>query len=186
MTRMLDLFNSSQRLLLYYPYIFWLLFSASCSDWLFFASWCSKSLVWFSASSILFFPCQLFFISISVFFISYWVFFMLLTSSLSSLRSYRNSVLNSTSDRSLISISFSSVSGVLICFSIGPCFFLSSFWQPPCVCFYVLGRAALTLCPVVWPYAVGVLWGPLAQPRLSLKLRTSGAPFVWAEYTLLL
>ena len=30
--------------------------------------------------------------------------------------------------------------------SFGPYFCVSSFWQPPCVCFCVLGRAALTPC----------------------------------------
>ena len=30
--------------------------------------------------------------------------------------------------------------------SFGPYFFVSSIWQPPCVCFCVLGRAALTPC----------------------------------------
>ena len=70
---------------------------------------------------------------------------MLLRSSLSSLRILITSVLSSVSDRLLIFILFSSFSGVLIC-----CFiwamFLCSFWQPPCVCFYVLGRAAGTPC----------------------------------------
>ena len=30
--------------------------------------------------------------------------------------------------------------------SFGPCSFISSFWQPPCLCFCVSGRAALTPC----------------------------------------
>ena len=51
------------------------------------------------------------------------------------------SVLNSASIILLVSILFSSFflefSSVL---SFGPCFFVSSFWQAPCVCFYVLGR----------------------------------------------
>ena len=89
-----------------------------------------------------YFP-KLFRISLSESFISDWIFFKLLRSSLSSLSILITSVLNSASGRLFISISFSSFSEVLISF--GPCFFVSSFWQPPCVCFYVLGRAALTL-----------------------------------------
>ncbi|KAF6088476.1 hypothetical protein HJG60_008301 [Phyllostomus discolor] len=117
----------------------------SCSNWWFFASWCSKSLILFlSSSTLLSFPCKLFFISISVSaFVSTWIFFMLLRSSLSFLSIFTTSVLNSASDRLHISILFSSFSGVL---SFAPCFFVSSFWQPPCVCFYVLGRPAFTPC----------------------------------------
>ena len=94
--------------------------------------------------SLLLFPCKLFFISISVSFIFYWIFFfMLLRSSLNALSTPITSVLNSASDRSIISIcsfflEFWSV------FLFGPCFFVFSFWQPPCVCFYVLDRAAMT------------------------------------------
>ena len=73
---------------LYYPKFSGFFFSSCCSDWLFFASLCSKSLIWFSApSTLLLFPCKLFFISVSVSFLSDWIFFMLLRSSLSSLRS---------------------------------------------------------------------------------------------------
>ena len=64
---------------------------------------------------------------------------MLLMSSLSYLSILINSVLNSASDRLLIFVLFNSFSGVLICFFV-------SFWQPPCVYFYVLGRAAMTPC----------------------------------------
>ena len=53
------------------------------------------------------FPCKLFFISISVSFVSDWIFFMLLRSSLSYLSVLIISVLNSASDRLLISILFS-------------------------------------------------------------------------------
>ena len=56
------------------------------------------------------------------------------------------SVLTSASDRLLMSMLSSSFSGVLICSFIWAMFLFSSFWQPPCVCVYVLGRAAMTLC----------------------------------------
>ena len=120
--------------------VFGILFSSCCSDWLFFASLCSKSLIWFLASStLLLIPYKLFFISISVSFISDLLFFQAVTSSLSSLSILITSVLNSAPDRFLISIFF-----FLVLFpeswsvlSFGPCFFVSSFWQPPCVCFYV-------------------------------------------------
>ena len=68
---------------------------------------------------------------------------MLLQFSLSSLSILITSVLNSASDRLFIYILFSSFSGVWSVLSFGPCFFISSFWQPPCVCFYVLERAAM-------------------------------------------
>ena len=65
---------------------------------------------------------------------------------MSSLSILITSVLNSASDRLVISISFSSFPGVLLCSFIGPYFFVSLIRQPPCVCFCVLGRAALTPC----------------------------------------
>ena len=67
---------------------------------------------------------------------------MLLRSFLSSLSILIISVLFSASRRLLVSIFlviFLEFSSVL---SLEPCFFVSSFRQPPCVCFYVLGRAA--------------------------------------------
>ena len=56
----------SQRLLtLFSSFLFF--FSFWCSDWVFFASLCSKSLIWISAlSTLLLVLCKLFFISISV------------------------------------------------------------------------------------------------------------------------
>ena len=63
---------------------------------------------------------------------------------LSLLNIFRASVLNFTSDRLLVSILLSSFSGVLFCSFIWDMFFVSSFWQFPCVCFYVLGRAAMS------------------------------------------
>ena len=64
----------SQRLLVLLSFL-WILFSSSCYDWLFFASLCSKLLIWFLAFfTLLLFPCKLFFISISVPFISDWIF----------------------------------------------------------------------------------------------------------------
>ena len=103
-----------------------------------------KSLIWFCASfTLLLIPCKMFFISISVS-VYDWIFFM--RSSLSSLSILITSVLSSASDRFPLSILISSFSGVLNCFSLGPFFFVSSFWRPPCVYFYVLGRTTMTPC----------------------------------------
>ena len=122
----------------------WILFSSRCSDWLFFASICSKSLIWFLVSSTtLVFPCKLFFISISVSFISAWIFLCCWGLHLSI---FVTTVLNFGYYILLISVSFASFSGVLIWSFIHAPFFVSSFGQLPSVCFYVLGRAALTLC----------------------------------------
>ena len=67
------------------------------------------------------------FISINESFISDWIFFMLLRSPLSSLGILITSVLNSASDRLLISTLFSSFSRVLICFFVWAMFLFSSF-----------------------------------------------------------
>ena len=50
----------------------------------------------------------------------------------------------STADRLLISMLF--ILSLEFCSfpSFEPHFFVSSFWQAPCVCFYVLGRAAMS------------------------------------------
>ena len=72
------------------------------------------------------------------------LFFRLLSSSLSSLRILITSVFNSASDRFFISIQFSSFSGVLIYSFIWAMFLCLHFGSPPCICFCVLGRAAMT------------------------------------------
>uniref|UniRef100_K9IXU3 Putative secreted protein n=1 Tax=Desmodus rotundus TaxID=9430 RepID=K9IXU3_DESRO len=51
----------------------------------------------------------------------------------------------------------------------------------PCVCFYVLGVAALTPCLGSVAFPVGFS----GTASLSPKLGAQGAPFVWAEYSLL-
>ena len=71
--------------------------------------------------------------------------------------------------------------------SLGPSFFVSLFWHPPCVCFSVLGIAAISLPGLVeWPNVVGVLWGPVAQLPLSPKLGPPDVPAMCTAYTLLL
>ena len=93
----------SHRSSLYYLHFFCILFSSYCSDWLVFASLCSKSLIWFLVSStLLLFACKFFFISIGVSFVSYRIFFMLLRYSLHSLSILITSVMNSESDRLFI------------------------------------------------------------------------------------
>ena len=77
------------------------------------------------------------------------------------------SVLNSASDRLAISISFSSFFlGFCSVLSFGPYFFASSIWQPPCICFYVVGRAALTPCFSSMTY---VAKAPVNYVRQSLR-----------------
>ena len=68
--------------------------------------------------------------------------FMLLKVSLTSLCILITSVLNSASCSLLVSILFNSFLEFCSVLSFGPCYFVSSFWQPLCVCFYVFGRAA--------------------------------------------
>nr|KAF6413633.1 hypothetical protein HJG59_009807 [Molossus molossus] len=127
--RMLARLKLSQRLLTLSSFL-WILFSFCCSDWAFFASLYSKSMVCFlDLRTLLFNLCKLFFISVNVSFISDcasiisdWSFFMLLRPSLSSLRFSLSSlsilissILNSASVRLLTSISLSSFLGVLFC-----------------------------------------------------------------------
>ena len=73
--------------------------------------------------------------------------FMLLPYSVSSLSTLITSVLNSWSDRCVISISFSLFLEFCSVLSLGPYFFASSICQPLYVCFCVLSRAALSSWP---------------------------------------
>ena len=91
-------------------------------------------------------PSIFFFISFSVTFISFWVFFILLSHSASALSILITSVLNSASDSWLSPFCLGFFQGFCSVLSFGPYFFVSSIWQPPCICFSVLGRAALTPC----------------------------------------
>ena len=141
MIRMLLCLKLSQRLYML-PSFVWILFIFCCSDWLFFVPLYSKSIWFLPSSTLLLIPYK--------FFLTDWIFFMLLRFSLNSLSSLITVVLNSASSRlSLFFLSpFCLVLFLEFCsvLSLGPCFFFSSFWQPPCVCFYVLGTAALTPC----------------------------------------
>nr|KAF6469778.1 hypothetical protein HJG59_011139 [Molossus molossus] len=92
---------------------------------------------------LLLIPHKLFFISVSASFISDWSFFMLLRSLLSSFSILITSTLNSASVRFLIFVLFSSFPRVLI-FHLVHVSFVSSFWLPPCVCFYVLSRVIMS------------------------------------------
>nr|KAF6407316.1 hypothetical protein HJG59_009947 [Molossus molossus] len=120
--RMLAHLKLSQRLLTLSSF-FWILFSFCCSDWAFFASLYSKSMVCFlDLRTLLLKLCKLFFISVNASFnsdcasiISDWSFFMLLRPSLSSLSILISSILNSASVRLLISILLSSFIEVLFC-----------------------------------------------------------------------
>nr|KAF6450522.1 hypothetical protein HJG59_008394 [Molossus molossus] len=120
--RMLACLKLSQRLLTLSSF-FWILFSFCCSDWGFFASSYSKSMVCsLDLRTLVLKLCKLFFISVSASFNSDWSFFMLLRPSLRSLRFSLSSlsilissILNSASVRLLISISLSSFLGVLFC-----------------------------------------------------------------------
>ena len=66
------------------------------------------------------------------------------TLTLSSLINHITSILNYVSGRLLASILFSSFSGILSYSFIWTCFFVCTFRLPPCVCFYVLDRAAMS------------------------------------------
>ena len=113
-----------------------ILFSTCYSGRMLISSLCSKSLIWILASfHPLMIPCRFFFISLNAAFISS---FMLLLYSMSSLSNLITSVLNSAS--------IDCLSPFHVVLAFGPYFFVSSIWQPLCVCFCVLGRAALARC----------------------------------------
>ena len=82
-----------------------------------------------------------------------------------------------------------SLTRVSICSFIWPVFLCLLIWQPACVCFCGLDKAALTLClgcGLIQQVSYRVPQGPVAQPPLLPKLGTRGAPFIWAAYNLLL
>ena len=137
--------------------------------------------------------CIFFFISLSVTFISAWVFFMLMKYQLSSLSIYIiTSVLNCASNRLLISILFSSFFVVLLGSFIWA-IFLCSFWQPPCVCFYILGRAALTPVLIAWlivkkhtgkldgeePEVIARAWQPVRTTLMESLIRCHHSEALW-------
>ena len=66
----------------------------------------------------------------------------------------------------LISILCSSFSGFRSVILFGPCFFVTSFWQPPCVCFFALRRAATSprLGRVAWCSKCTVRYSGTASP----------------------
>ena len=88
--------------------------------------------------------------SLYIFFISLYITFtssfILWPYSISSLSVLITTVLNCASDRLAIFVRLVLFLGFCSALSFGPCFFVSSIWQPPCVCFCVLGRAASTWC----------------------------------------
>ena len=115
------------------------------SGWMLISSLCSMSWIWILASlSPLLVPCRFFFISLSVTFISSWVFFILLQwflwASWSPVFSYLSLIGWLSLFHLVLFLGFCSV------ISFGSYFFVFSFWQPPCICFCVLGGAALNLC----------------------------------------
>nr|KAF6452913.1 hypothetical protein HJG59_008216 [Molossus molossus] len=120
--RMLARLKLSQRLLTLSSF-FWIPFSFCCSDWAFFASLYSISMICFlDLHTLLLNLCKLFFISVKASFVSNCAsiisdrsFFMLLRPSLSSLSILISSILNSASVRLLIIILLSSFLGVLFC-----------------------------------------------------------------------
>ena len=111
MMQMLDLLRLSQRVLIL-PSLFGFFFRLVLIGcfWLPYVPY-----HWFDSRLHPLVSCKLFCISISESFVSNWIIFMLLRSSLSSLSILITRVLNSASHRLLISIWFSSFSGVLIC-----------------------------------------------------------------------
>ena len=95
---------------------FKILVSSFCSSWMFIYSLCSKSLTWvlvsFLSLLVLWIVC---FISLCVSFISFIYSFILWPSSISSVSILITRAFNSPSDRLSISLSLSSLSGVLLC-----------------------------------------------------------------------
>ena len=125
-----------------YPILIFLdSFSSCCSDWIFFLPDVPNH--WFH-SWLHRLHSKFFFISISVSSVSNWIFLMLLTSSLSFLSILKLVFWTLHLIDCLSPFRFILFLEVWSVHSFGPYFFVSSFWQPPCVCFYVLGGAALT------------------------------------------
>ena len=92
---------------------FWILFSSCCSDSMSFSYLCSESLIWFLASSTaLLVPCKFFFISLSVCNLNFCLGLFYDVEVPDEFLEHRN---NQCFDRLLISILFSSFSGVLFC-----------------------------------------------------------------------
>ena len=95
------------------------------------------------------FACKFFFISLSVTFISVGSFYDVEVPNEFLELILITSAFNPASDRLLVSIVylfiylFFEFCSVLL---FGPYFFVSLIWQPPCVCFCVSYRAALTPC----------------------------------------
>ena len=119
-----------------------------------------------------------------VLFCGFYVFLMhiisLLKFSLSFLSILISGVVNFASGRLLAFILFSSFSVVLSCSFIWYMFLCVSFWLPPCVYFYVLGKAALSLslgrmvlcsrCPVGPSGTVSLVsWAGCSRAVLSLE-----------------
>ena len=112
-----------------------------------FPSLCSKVLIWISASSPpLLVPCAFFFISLSAAFISAGVFFCCCGARWVLWAPWQPVFWTLPLIDCLST--FHLVLFLEFCFvlSFGPYFFVSSIWQPPCVCFCVLDRAALAPC----------------------------------------
>ena len=63
---------------------------------------------------------------------------------LSSLRILITSLLKAASGKLLVSTLLSSFLEFCSVLSLGTCLFVSSLYPPPCVCFYVLGRGAIS------------------------------------------
>ena len=156
MKRMLNCLKLFHRLLTLSS--FWGVLFSCCSDWLFFASLCSKSLIWFSAlTTLLLFACKLFFVSVIVSFDSDWMFFY----AAEVLTKFPEHPHNQCFELCIYDclspfclVFFLEFWSILL---FGPCFFVSSFWQPPCVCFYVLGRAAVAPSLGIMAKVVGIL-----------------------------
>ena len=138
---MLDLLKLSQRLTLLSS-LFWILFSSCCSDCLFFLlpyilyhwfdSWLHPLYCCFLVNCFLFHFWLDLFYDVEV-----------LTKFLEHPYNQRFELCIWVCLSPFCLVSFLEFWSVLW---FGPCFFVSSFWQPPCVCFYVLGRAAMLPC----------------------------------------
>ena len=147
---------------LQYSHFLWIFFILLF--WLdIFASLYSKLLIWFSAASTPLFPvnCSLFQLVYSSYltgsFSWFWCHLYAVELLTKFIEQPHNQHFDSASTRLLISfclVLFLEFCSVLL---FGPCFFVSSFWQPPCVCCYILGELLCLLGFIKWPYILGVL-----------------------------
>ena len=140
MIQMLECLQLSQRFLSLSSF-FKILVSLFCSRWMFISPFCSKLLIWVLVSlPSLLVPC-IFFLYFTLYSHRFFLYFKATLNHFFEHPDHQ--CLNSASDRLVISIHLVLFLGFcsVVTWAI---FLFSSVWQPPCVCFCVLGWAAWT------------------------------------------